>query len=426
MTTRFFSLQRLVARLVRRRRRQVGLRTTISACALATIMAGHAAAQTGGGAAYPPEVVGSFSDAPTVPYGGEVPVGNAVVQESGVMVGPGGATSATELPSVLGPATAGPAAGPLVNQPFPSGPFIQSQPTYGGQASVSDMCDGGCDLRWYGSAEALYWRRENDERFGLSQGTRLQPFDYDWAGRVTIGRMLDCVNGYEISYVGPFQWDRQSSRTGTGLQSKLNADSPYTAADISAFNNATLHQQAYRARMNSLEFNKRCWAWDVFSTLIGVRVVDYREDYIFRSINPVIGTGYYQDEARNIMVGPQIGGDWMQPFGLRTLVGFKGKAAALANFNRNQVFMSNGGLVKVDSYDDTLDIAGLFELGTYVKYSITPSIRVQAGYDLWYMPGVATVPGQGLNHVNPDTGIKSRSDEELFIQGGSFGAQILF
>lgn len=390
-------------------------------------MAGHAEAQTGPGPAYPPAVVGGLSDAPTVPYAGELPVGNAVVQESGVIVGPGGATSITEVPSVLGPSPGMPPTGPLVNQPFPSGPFIQAQPGYGGQqASVSDLCDGGCDLSYYGSAEALYWRRENDERFSLSQATRLQPFDYEWAGRVTVGRMLDCVNAYEISYVGPFEWERQTSRAGANLQSKLNPDTPYTAADISAFNNATLHQQAYRARLNSLEFNKRCWAWDIFSTMVGMRIVDYREDYIFRSVNPVIGTGFYQDETRNIMVGPQFGGDWMTPFGLRTLVGVKGKGAVLANFNRNQVFMSNAGVFKVDSLDNSLDVAGLIELGSYIKYSVTESIRLTGGYDFWYMPGVATVPGQGLNHVSPATGIKSRADEEVFIHGGSFGAEILF
>src|SRR5688500_17307381 len=97
MTIRFFSLQRLVARLVRSPRRQVGLRM-LSACACGSLMASQAEAQTGG-AEYPPAVVTGLSDSQPVPYGSDMPVGNAVLEEAGVMVGPGGATSATEIPS---------------------------------------------------------------------------------------------------------------------------------------------------------------------------------------------------------------------------------------------------------------------------------------------------------------------------------------
>ena len=426
MTIRFFSFQRLVARLIRRRRRLVGLRT-LSVCALATFMAHHAEAQTYGDSAYSSPVETGLSDASVATYEGDMPVGNAVVAETGVMVGPGGVTSTTQVPSVLGPGVGSPAAGPYVAQPYATGPFLQQQPVYQApQSSVSDLCDPTCDLRYYVSAEALYWRRENDERFSLSQNSRLEPFDYEWGGRITVGRMLDCVNAYEVSYVGPFEWDRSTSRAGVNLQSKLNPDAPFVAADISAFNNATLHQQEYRAQLNSFEANRRWWAWDIFSTMIGVRVIDYREDYLFRSTNPLVGTGLLVDETRNIMIGPQVGADYMTPLGLRTLVGVRGKGAVVANFNRNQVFMSNAGLINLDAEDEDLDLAGLIEFGSFVKYSVTDSIRLTAGYDFWFMPGVATVPGQGLNRISPETGAEPNADEEVFIHGSSFGAEILF
>jgi hypothetical protein len=314
----------------------------------------------------------------------------------------------------------------LVNQPYAAGPFMQEQPLYqDGGASFVNPCDAGCDIHCYASAEALYFRREHDERFTLSQNMRIEPFDYEWAGRVTVGRMLDCVNGYEFSYAGPFKWSREGTLNGTNLQSKL-ATAGLPPSVISTFNDATYHSQLYQARLNSFEANRRCWEWDIFSTLIGLRVIEYRESYGFASTNPIDGSGLYQDQVRNIMIGPQVGGDFMKPLGLRTLVGVKGKAALLANFNRNQLLLQNAGVNIVDAVDNDVDVAGLGEFGAYIKYSVTPSIRLNAGYEVWYLPGVATIPGQNLRYVTPETGAKVFANDELLLHGASFGAQILF
>lgn len=425
MTMRFISLSRLVVRLINRQRCQLGLRT-VSACALATLLAGHSHAQLlegwqgpGAGGAVGTAAVGQTD----VPGGYAVADGYPVTDPSaGVYVGPGGATTPSAVPSVMAP-------GPqtrLVNQPFPNGPFLQNQPLYQDSGMpLSNPCDTGCDIRYYASAEALYFRREHDERFTLSQSTRLEPFDYEWGGRVTVGRLLDCVNGYEFSYAGPFEWERERIITGTNLQSKLSAvDLP--ASVISTFDDATFHSMRYQARLNSFEANRRWWAWDIFSTLIGIRVVDYRENFGFASTNPITGNGLYLDEVRNFMVGPQVGGEFMKPLGLRTLVGVKGKGAVFANFDRNQLLLQNAGTTIIDAVDNDIDVAGLIEFGANVKYSITPSIRVMAGYDVWYLPGVATIPGQNLRFITPNTGAKVGADDELLIHGASFGAQVLF
>ena len=420
---RLLTLPQFFIRLIHGQRCQVGLRT-MSACALATLMVGPAQAQliedwaepaAGGG------VVGSAAVGQATANGGY----RVTADDPGsVYVGPGGVTNPSGVPSVLTPGQH-PSRTRYVNQPYANGPFVQAQPIYQDPGSfVSAPCEVGCDIRCYGSVEALYFRREHDERFTLSQNTRIEPFDYEWGGRVTVGRLLDCVNGFEVSYAGPFEWERQSVLTGAGLQSKLSAVG-LPASSISAFNNATVHQQQFQARLNTVEANRRWWAWDIFSTLIGIRVVDYREEYAFGSASPA-GVGLYQDEMRNLMVGPQVGGEFMTPLGLRTLVGIKGKGALLANFTRNEALLQNAGAVVVNGVDSDVDIAGLIELGTFVKYSITPSIRVMAGYEVWYIPGAATIPGQSLNFVTPDTAAKVFANDELLLHGASFGAQVLF
>jgi hypothetical protein len=396
----------------------------MGACALATLMATQAPAQLLEGWEEPGAggVVGSAA----VPQG-EVPGGYSVAQEdSGVVyIGPGGATSPVGIPSVM----AQPAPGQqtrLVNQPFASGPFMQNQPLYQESgAQFSNPCDTGCDIQYYASAEALYFRREHDERFTLSQNARIEPFDYEWGGRVTVGRLFDCVNGYEFAYAGPFKWERSNVTNGANLQSKLTAVG-LPASTTSTFDDAVFHSQLFQARLNSFEANRRWWAWDIFSTLIGIRVIDYRESYGFASTNLLTGSGLYQDEIRNIMVGPQVGGEFMTPLGLRTLVGIKGKGAVLANFDRNQLLYQNAGVNVIDAVDSDVDVAGLVEVGAFVKYSITPSIRLTGGYEFWYMPGVATVPGQNLRYISPDTGAKVFANDEVLVHGGSFGAQILF
>ncbi len=106
----------------------------------------------------------------------------------------------------------------------------------------------------------------------------------------------------------------------------------------------------------TFEVNRRWWAWDIFSVLVGVRAVDYREYYGFFSQSGA-GAGIYEDFARNRMFGPQIGGEVNQAFGLRTLVGFRGKAALLANFSRNAVNLNNAGLNILGTTDSDVDVA---------------------------------------------------------------------
>lgn len=293
---------------------------------------------------------------------------------------------------------------------------------------VADPCNAGCDVSWYLNYDALWLRREGDSRFSLSRNSTLEDFDYEFGGRYTVGRLLDCVNGWEAVYTGPYEWNRQGTVNGAAnLQSQfqVNPLTGFSAADITAFNNANTHSQQYNAEMQSFELNRKWWTWDVLSTLIGIRYVDYDETYAFAS-SSAAGSGLYSERVENRMLGAQVGAEIMYPVSLRANVGFRGKAGVYANFDERATFLNNAGNVLINTGDEDVQLAGLIELGVTGSYQVVPSVRLTAGYEFWYMPGVATVPEQGPAVLTPASGTTVFNESDLFLHGGSIGAQILF
>lgn len=294
------------------------------------------------------------------------------------------------------------------------------------QYGASDPCTAGCDVTGYGSAEALWLNRSNDKYFSLSQDSRLSDFDYRLGGRFTFGRLFNCVDGWEGVYVGPYDWNRQATKNGNNdLQSRFIPNEGYGPAQIDTFNNASKHVQSWESKLNSFEVNRRWWSWDVLSTLIGMRYVDYSENFLLQSTS-LQGAGTYSNQVKNRMAGAQIGADIFYPVSLRGNVGFRGKAGVYANFDETNVFMRNAATTIVNAGDNSVDVAGLIEMGVFANYQLVPSVRLTAGYEFWYMPGIVTVPGQSPQIINPSTGTQVDNDNELFLHGGSLGAQIVF
>lgn len=317
-------------------------------------------------------------------------------------------------------------------QPGLVSPMVAQGGSYfdSGAANCNPCVTAGCDVSWYLNYEALWLRREGDDRFTLTRFARLPKFDYElgeFGGRVTAGRLFDCHNGVEAVYTGPYEWNRQVARNVVGnVDSVFVPSGGYDATTINAFNDADRHVQAWQARLNSYEVNRTWWTWDVVQTLVGLRYVDYQEDYSLSTTRAGVGEGFLLENIRNRAVGPQIGGQLFRPASLRTSYGVRGKAAALANFNSGNTFMTNAGNLVLDAGDNSVDFAGLIEMGAFVNYQVVPSVRLTAGYEFWYLPQFATVPEQGLSRINPGTGTSISNEDDLFLHGGSVGVQILY
>ena len=286
----------------------------------------------------------------------------------------------------------------------------------------------GCDVSWYVGYEALWLRREGDDNFTMSRFNRMPEFDYEMGrigGRITAGRLFDCHNGFEMVYTGPFEWQRSSDVSGV-LQSNLVPSGDYTAASINTFNNADRHVQTYQAKFNSYELNRTWWTWDVLQTLVGLRYINYEEDYALSTARGGVGTGLLQSSINNNAVGPQIGAQLIRAASLRANYGFKGKIGILANFNDSSTFMTNAGTLLLNANDESVDACGIVEMGVFANYQIVPSVRLTAGYELNYLPRFATVPGQDVAAVNLTSGTSVRTDSDVFLHGGSAGVQILY
>ncbi|RMF40637.1 MAG: hypothetical protein D6753_11330 [Planctomycetota bacterium] len=292
-------------------------------------------------------------------------------------------------------------------------------------------CAPGCDVTAYLSYEALWLRREGDDRFTLSRNTFLPDFDFelggDFGGRYTVGWLQNCVDGWEVSYVGPYDWQRSATVSGAAtLQSNFFPTGGYTASEVSAFNDADVHIQAYRAQLQTIELNRRWWEWDVVSTMIGIRFVDYEEDFLFSSVNGTVGNGLFLQSTDNEMIGIQAGIEAMYPVTLRLNAGVRAKGGVYANFADSQTFLNNAGTIVLNAGDSDVDVAGLIEVGYFANYSVTRSIRITGGYELWYMPGIATIPEQRSQVVSPSSGTTVFTDNEVVVHGGSVGVQVLF
>ena len=285
-----------------------------------------------------------------------------------------------------------------------------------------------CDINWYVNVEGLFFRREGDRRFTLTNTHFMNNVDFEFGGRFTAGKMFDCVNSFEFVYAGPFQWSRRSDVSGPGtINSNFIAGPGGLAA---GFNGADRHIQDLRQELSSYELNRRWWAWDAVSTLIGIRYLRYEDRYSLISLRPPLGaaplSSLYQDETDNNMVGLQVGGDVYMPTSLRTLVSFKGKAGLYGNFTTRDVLLGNDGAATLRNGDDDVELSGLIEIGMNGIYQVTPSVRLTAGYEAWFMPGVATTSQQIPRFLTAGSGASTRVSDDIVFHGFNFGTQVLF
>lgn len=232
-----------------------------------------------------------------------------------------------------------------------------------------------------------------------------------------------------------------------------------TAADI--FNSAQEHQVARETSLQNVEFNflqlgrtrqrNRGDARKVsHEHLIGFRYLRFDESVnynaqVFRPGNPASGLlrTDYLNEVTNTLFGIQIGG--------RTEIGFLKRFSLIAgvkagifnnNFTNNQnvSFSARGGdtfsaeildgpnrgqAFDTEGEDSEVTMIGEFDLG--ITYQMSNNSRLRVGYRALFVSDVAFAVSQtetlftDLNAVQSPT-----ANDDLFLQGGYFGAEFAF
>lgn len=292
----------------------------------------------------------------------------------------------------------------------------------------SDLCGVYCHDGYVATAEALWIMREGEDDFSLSRAYELGGFDYEMGTRFTFGSKWNCTDGWEFGFTGPIDWVTSGSSpvNVANPDSALFTSGGFVASDLDAFNDATFHSQNYRTEYQSFEINKKSWAWDIFSVVYGVRIIDIEEDLIFTSQGVGGNNGRFVQQTDNTLVGVHIGGESMFPMSQRLMVGQRGRIGVAANFYDGATFVNNGVTTLVNRSADDENLAGFIEWGILGRYRLYRSLYLTAGYEFWYIDGIALAVDQPITNINPAQGNVFFANDELFFHGGSVGLEILF
>lgn len=281
---------------------------------------------------------------------------------------------------------------------------------------------GSCPRVLYTSADAMYMDRRSTRYLTLSEAFFLPDFDRELSGRATVGQRFDCSDGWEASYVGPLEFETGVAVTAPGLTPIFVA----YGIDISAFMDGQYQALYYDSRLHSFELGKKTWAWDVMSQSLGVRYLYLEEDFLFESVNNVAEAGSFRTETTNHIVGLQYGIDLLYPYGPRWVFGGKAKLGAYGNFIDGKSRLVNAGVIQFDNESDKGQFAALGEFGIYADYKILPRVTARAGYELWWLYGVALAGEQEHYVLTRYAGRSLNSDGDILYQALTAGVEIVW
>ena len=341
---------------------------------------------------------------------------------------------------------------------------------YGSYVSgFGDACPTCVPYR-YASVEALYMDNDTVGNFSLSPNFRVGEFDYELGSRITIGAVSDCVHGYELTFVGPLEWDRFGSvaSPGGGIETSLRPGTGLEILDISSFTDlseftgflnipnpqensiATEQNQHYEAKYWSLEVNRTLVAGEFAKLLFGTRYINYEELYVYNSRSPGVadrpavpgippipalpgraaGSGQLRSDVDNDLFGLQIGLDLLYPVCCYGYTDFRVRAGGFINSAQNQFVFANA-IGTADQFligfsDSSTELAGLIELGAGFRYQLGEILSVRAGTELWYITEVATASSQFGNSISTNTGSRVQADGDVLMTGISIGAELKY
>ncbi len=428
-----------VQTIQRRINRSVFRLTAITAMLMGAA-ASNAMAQAGenvrqfshGGAAYQVVDAGSVETAadPRGPIGSAIANPRSPVQQTGLFTGKRGACSS-------GTCNGGACGGACGN-----GYSAYSVGQYG--AAMSGGSCNPCTPSRYGMIEALYMEPNRSSRVSYSPDFGLSSVDFEFAPRLTIGSVPDCARGCEVTWTGVFNWDRFGSlvdATNNDIQTYLRPDSTLVNDELGVFTGAltpplnptqtgaTSQSQVYETEYWSIEANRTLVGWDVAKLLFGVRYAEYDEEFLYASkLATLYPTAVLGSEVKNQMLGIQGGLELLYPVGKFAYADFRSRVGVFANFVDSDVQLVNGfsptsQTSVIANFEDTTELAGLFELGTGYRYQVGEILSLRGGAEFLYISGIATATDQLPFVIGTGTGRNVNANDDIFIYGFSFGAE---
>lgn len=316
------------------------------------------------------------------------------------------------------------------------------EPVMGGEAAIGGIhshCFGGCEPSIYATADALLMRRRTNSGFSLTPKFALGNFDYEWGGRFTLGRYIDCSEGYELVYTGVPEWSQANQRftnpdPAFGLNTSLVAGPGIGPNALDVFENATFQRQTHASRFHSGELNRTFRGWDVIRTLVGLRYIDFDDRFHYQAINAAAPpgaatTGSLRSQVRNRMIGGQLGLDMGYPMGRKVWSMIRARGGLFINLAESDMLIGNdagGGTLTVANRGNSTDVSGILEFGATMQYRLGQALAARAGYEFWYLVNVGTAPDQLTPVVTPALGSRPDVGDNVFFHGFVFGAELMF
>lgn len=334
--------------------------------------------------------------------------------------------------------------------------------TMSGALTGGDACSMGCptcEPYCYIRAESVLMRRQGIDNFTRSRNFSLDDYDFEFAPRITIGTVPDCVSGNEFSFTGPLQWRTSETLLNTNgltqlferIPGQINPI-PITEQDI-AFTflydpeavvdpNAdplvftdnpgdaiNIQRQTYESNYWSLETSRTTMAWDVAKVLFGPRYVNFEETYTYTASNGAAAAdnGALVSDVSNTLIGLQVGVELFTPITKFGSTYMRARAGGYLNQSEARVSVVDQDEVLYGMSDDDIGLAGMIEISNGIQYQLGEMLGVHAGTELWYVTEVATAESNIPQTIGSRASTRSinNSDDVLFV-GFGFGATLKF
>ncbi|MFG0267244.1 MAG: hypothetical protein ACF8AM_19150 [Rhodopirellula sp. JB055] len=307
--------------------------------------------------------------------------------------------------------------------------------SYGSGGYGGGMACPTCDPYRYASVEALFMRREGIDNFTVARDFALDDVDFEWAPRITVGMVPDCVNGMEVGFTGVLNWESDESLVrNDSLATLFAVDAAWpdslTSFGVGAANEADSQRQIYESQLWSVEMNRTMMAWNVAKLLIGGRYIDFEDDFHYTSINDG-DNGFLRSNVANRMIGVHVGADIYNPIGRFSSSYVRARAGGYLNLAESDMTFGNQNSAGTDTQyttsDNSSEFSGMFEFGSGVRYQVGEIMAVSGGFETWYLTGVGTSEEQlGRRTLNPNIGRTLIADDDVFFIGLTFGAELKY
>ena len=328
---------------------------------------------------------------------------------------PASAVSAPLAPASQ--AILGPVSGPQSNRPQSPWQTLSPVPT----STPAPLTKSWIGPRWVGRYAAVGMRRPGDESLTFSAGGPLGTFGSDLASEITVGYMTNPIDCYEFTYLGSLNWNRSLDSSGP-VNSLLSSSDP---SWLTHFQNADLHQQTHSALYRQYGLNRRWLTDDIGNSSIGLRVIDYSEQYRLRSSTST-GQGLYGLDTSNLLVGLASGMELWRPVSQRAALGGSIDGGLYANFAQasNQASDGNGRSVSVDDQD--LSLAASLTVHLRARYQLRSWAGLYGGYRWMVVSGLATVDDQAPEPLSNAMSLSTSSDATILLHGFDAGLELKF